>query len=122
MRSSNLEDMLYAQITHHRLPTPEKEHVFHPTRKWRFDLAWLEPMLAVEIDGGIWNHGRHTRGRGYEGDCEKLNEAAVMGWTVLRVTGSQIRSKAALGWIEAALDRFYNPPAQTPYNANEVVL
>ena len=105
--TSTLETQFAQQLSQAGLPTPERELRFHPERKWRFDFAWPAAMLAVEIDGGIWNQGRHTRGRGYEADCEKLNEAAVMGWTVLRVTGSQIRSKAALGWIEAALDRFF---------------
>lgn len=107
MATSPLETLLLGQIQHAGLPTPERELRFHDERAWRFDLSWPAAMLAVEIDGGIWTKGRHTRPQGYEDDCRKLNEAAVMGWTVLRVTGGMVRSKEALACVERALARFY---------------
>lgn len=66
------------------LPVPEREHKFHPDRKWRFDYAWPELKVAVEVEGGIYTRGRHTRGAGYEKDMEKYNAAALRGWTLLR--------------------------------------
>jgi very-short-patch-repair endonuclease len=76
---------------------PVLEHRFHPERKWRFDFAWPHLMVAVEIDGGTWTGGRHTRGTGYEADCEKINEATALGWKVFRFTSSQVqRGEAAL--------------------------
>ena len=40
------------------------EYRFHPTRKWRLD--WFhESGVGVEIEGGIWTKGRHTRGKGF---------------------------------------------------------
>lgn len=80
------------------------EFWFHPERKWRFDLAWVEVRVAVEVHGGIHSGGRHTRGAGFERDREKMNEAQLLGWLVLEVTGEQIRSGQALGWIERALE------------------
>ena len=77
---------------------------FHPERKWRFDLAWPDFKIAVEVHGGTWTGGRHTRGTGFEKDREKMNEAALLGWLVLEVTGDQVRSGQALGWIEKALE------------------
>ena len=74
-------------------PVPEAEYRFHPFRKWRFDFAWPEQKVAVEIEGGIWTRGRHTRGAGYLGDLEKYNEAQLLGWIVLRCTPSQLRTK-----------------------------
>ncbi len=47
-------------------------------------------MVAVEIEGGIWTGGRHTRGKGYQGDMEKYNAAQLYGWKVLRYTPDQI--------------------------------
>lgn len=60
------------------------EYRFDKERRWRFDLAFPEHKLAVEIEGGIWISGRHTRAMGYEGDCEKYNAATLQGWRVLR--------------------------------------
>jgi very-short-patch-repair endonuclease len=62
----------------------ELEYRFHPVRRWRFDMAFPEPKVAVEIEGGVWTGGRHVRGKGFRKDCEKYNTAAAMGWRVLR--------------------------------------
>jgi hypothetical protein len=72
-------------------------------RRWCFDFAWPDLRVAVEIEGGGWVAGRHTRGPGFEADCEKYAEAATRGWTVLRVTPSQVRAGRALAWAEAVL-------------------
>ena len=63
-----------------------KEFRFHPTRKWRFDYAMPALKVAVEVDGGVWAGGRHINPAGYINDMEKLNNAASMGWLVLRIT------------------------------------
>lgn len=86
-------------------PEPDREFLFHPKRKWRFDLAWPELLIAVEVEGGIWTGGRHVRGEGYEGDCEKYNEAQLAGWMVLRFTPGMIKRGKAVGVIESALKR-----------------
>ncbi len=86
------------------LPHPEPEFLFAPPRKWRFDFAWPEQGIALEIDGGIWTAGRHVRGKGFLDDMLKLNEAALQGWLVLRVTPQMIQSGAALALIERAFD------------------
>jgi very-short-patch-repair endonuclease len=101
---SEAEETLLFQIRAVGLPEPIRELRFAPPRKWRFDLAWLKQgMVALEVDGGIWIVSRHTNPRGYENDCEKLNEALCLGWRVLRVTPGQVNSGEALGWIERAL-------------------
>ena len=66
------------------IPLPEREFQFAKPRRWRFDFAWPKYMLAVEIEGGVWSQGRHTRGVGFVADCEKYNTATLMGWRVLR--------------------------------------
>ena len=65
-------------------PMPKPEYRFHPTRRWRFDFAWPELKIAIELEGGVYSRGRHTRGKGYEQDCEKYNQAVLHGWRVLR--------------------------------------
>ena len=49
--------------------------------------------MAVEIEGGAWTGGRHTRPVGYQKDCEKYNAAGALGWTVFRLTNTMIRSE-----------------------------
>ncbi len=81
------------------------EYPFHSTRKWRLDvvIAGAEPLLAVEIDGGGFIQGRHSRGLGIENDCEKFAAAMLAGWRILRVTPKHIRSGEALTWITELL-------------------
>jgi hypothetical protein len=85
------------------LPDPIRELRFDENREWPFDLAWPGLMLAVEINGGVWSNGRHTRGKGYIGDMEKLNEAQIQGWCVLQFTPDQAMSGYALDTIHGAI-------------------
>lgn len=94
------EELLALHIRAAKLWQPVREFQFHAVRKWRFDFAWPNILLAVEIEGGIWTGGRHTRGKGFFDDCEKYNEAALMGWTVLRFPVEQIKSGEAVRFIE----------------------
>jgi very-short-patch-repair endonuclease len=87
------------------LPEPIPEFRFHPTRKWRFDYCWVDQKVALEVDGGIWTHGRHTRGAGWLKDAEKLNTAAAMGWRLLRCTPDQLASQEMLDLIKQALSQ-----------------
>lgn len=64
------------------LPVATAEYRFHETRKWRFDWSWPEFMVALEVQGGIWTRGRHTRGAALVKEWEKLNAAAAAGWVV----------------------------------------
>jgi very-short-patch-repair endonuclease len=103
MKTSPLEAEMALQIRAAKLPDPLREHRFHPTRRWRFDFCWPEAGIALEIDGATWTGGRHTRGSGYQADCEKLNEAAVLGWRVFRATRDMVKSGYALRLLEAVL-------------------
>lgn len=65
------------------------EFKFHPGRKWRADFACPKHKFIVEIEGGAWVGGRHTRGGGYTGDMEKYNAATLLGYKILRYTPQQ---------------------------------
>lgn len=106
-KESPLESRLAAAIAAAGLPTPEREFIFHPERKWRMDFAWPEALVALEVEGGTWVRGRHARPKGFAEDCEKYAEAALAGWTVFRVTGEHIGSGQAVEWLRRALERFY---------------
>lgn len=84
--------------------TVYKEHVFHPVRKWRFDYALPEHMIAVEVEGGVWTSGRHTRPQGFINDMEKYNAATVMGWRVLRVTPDDLLRTSTLNLIRSCME------------------
>lgn len=73
---------------------PVVEHRFHPVRKWRFDFAWPEHRVALEVEGGVWTGGRHTRGSGFVKDVEKYNAAGRLGWIVLRCVPSDLLKRA----------------------------
>jgi very-short-patch-repair endonuclease len=85
------------------LGRPATEYRFHPVRKWRFDFAYVPQRIAIEVDGGVFVHGRHSRGVGVENDCEKYAEALVLGWRVLRITPRMIRDGRAVQWVERLL-------------------
>lgn len=100
-----LEDVFESQLRSFRLPIAEREHRFHEGRRWRFDFAWTEFRIAVEVEGGTWSGGRHTRGAGYEADVSKYNQAALDGWTVLRFTSSQVKRGEAIRTTADALSK-----------------
>ena len=100
---SSLEARLAWKITVAGLPPPEVEFIFHRPRKWRFDFCWPENMLAVEVEGAIWVQGRHTRGSGFTGDCQKYNQATLDGYRVLKFTSDMIDDGTAIATIKAAM-------------------
>lgn len=87
------------------LPIPAKEWRFHSLRRWRFDWAFIgtQDRLAVEVEGGAFVAGRHTRGAGFQKDLEKYAEALCLGWRVLRVTPRQIENGEALRLVDRIL-------------------
>src|SRR3990167_10144742 len=85
------------------LPEPETEVQFHPVRKWRADFLWRSPLVILEVDGGGFINGRHSRGTGIEKDCEKVNAAAALGYRVLRATPAMVNDGRALDAIRAVL-------------------
>lgn len=86
--------MIWRSTAPKNVPAPVEEHSFCPERKWRFDFAWPEQQVAVEIDGGQWLRwgGRHNR----DSDREKMNAAAALGWRVLRYSGEMLNDPAAV--------------------------
>ena len=97
------EELLAWQIKGRGLPTPEREYRFHPTRLWRFDFAFVEFRLAVEVEGTTYEGGRHQRMAGFEEDVVKYAEAALAGWVVIRFTPAKIKSGYAVRSIEHML-------------------
>ena len=101
---SHLEETLAWQIKAAGLPDPVREYHFAAQppykRKFRADFAYIEQRILIEVEGGTWSRGRHTRPVGFEKDCEKYNLASLLGWRVLRFTGDMIEDGRALATIE----------------------
>ena len=75
------------------LPPPVREYKFLPARKFRFDFAWPDLLVAVEIHGGQWQRGRHVRGKGFRVDCDKWNLATLDGWRMLHYTTDHMTNR-----------------------------
>ena len=80
----------------------ETEHRFHPTRRWRFDYAAPAIKVAVEYDG-LYGGGAHTSVKMVAKDSEKLNQAAILGWLVIRVNAASLRDGSGYLDIERAV-------------------
>lgn len=66
---------------------PEREFYYdRPDSERRFDFAWPEFRVAVEMQGAIWSGGAHGRGSGIIKDYKKLNDAQVKGWRVIQIS------------------------------------
>lgn len=133
--SSSLERAFEFQLSTRRdeIPKPASHYKFHPERKWEFDAAWPDYMLAVELDGGA--HGRkivchncgvevravkkdgtpgkvvhtagwHSRPARFTSDIKKMNEAQRLGWIVLRFTNEDVIGDpfSMLNYLQSVLD------------------
>lgn len=85
------------------MPVAVAEYRFELGRQWRFDFAWPAQRVALEVQGGIWTHGRHTRGTALKLEWEKLNAAAIKGWRVLYCEPREVTSAAIAEMIKQAL-------------------
>lgn len=93
---SQLESGFLYFLRIHGFDEPPFVHYrFHPTRRWEFDFAWPETMIAVEMEGGVFTKGGHVRGLHYTSDCEKYNEAQLLGWKVYRFTIKMLETGVA---------------------------
>ena len=100
---SKLEDSFALQMRALKLPEHKAEYRFHPVRRWRLDFAFPEYKIGVEIDGGTYAQGRHTRGKGFNGDCHKINSAICLGWRVLRGDAEMVNNGDLLDYLIQAL-------------------
>lgn len=81
----------------------EREHVFAKPRRYRFDFALVDSMVAVELEGGTFSAGRHTRGLGFRSDLRKYNLATALGWRVFRFDREMIENGEMIDTIKEAI-------------------
>ena len=111
LRSEGEQSFLW-QVKHATdVAVPLPAYRFHLERKWEFDFAWPDVLIAVEIEGGIWRGrgfgsktsanpgGAHSHPTQILRDIEKYNEAARMGWRVFRFTTDMVDSGEAIAFL-----------------------
>ena len=105
MGKQNLEAAFTHWLNQNRdIPTPTREYRFAPPRRWRFDFAWPDHKLAVEIEGITYEGGRHQRVEGFIADCHKYEVALMAGWRVYRVPGQWIAQGGRPIWRDGVMD------------------
>lgn len=100
---SEIELTLANRLDRAGLPPGEPQYPFVEGRQFRFDRAWPDRMVAVEVQGGIWSQNGHGRGSIIARDCAKLALAAALGWRVLPLTKEMIENGQAVELIAQAL-------------------
>ncbi len=105
MRTSRLEETFALQVRALGLPEPVREYRFHHERRFRVDFAWPDLKIAVEVDGGTWNNGRHTRGQGFHNDCIKKNLLSCSGWSVLTGDSKMVASGELVRSLEELINK-----------------
>lgn len=72
------------------LPEPVPEYRWHPVRKFRADYAIPLHRVLIEIDGGLWVNGGHSRGAARMHDMAKDRAATLLGWRTLRYAPTEL--------------------------------
>jgi len=98
---------------------PLTEYLFAPPRKWRFDYAWPDQKVALEVEGGAYVRGRHVQAVGFFGDMMKYNFAVLLGWRVLRSTPEGLVTSTTIQALRTLLTACACREWQ-PTNAQEV--
>jgi len=90
------------------LPEPQAEYMFakHIGRKWRADYYFERDgiKVALEVEGGVWTRGRHTRASGYIKDMEKYNAMSRLGIYLLRCTPDKLIKVETIRMVREVLN------------------
>ena len=86
----------------------EQEFKFHAVRKWRADFRLIKYPVLIEVEGGVFVNGGHSRGKAYTNNCEKYSAMAIDGWFVIRATTDQVKSGECVKWIEEIIKNIDN--------------
>lgn len=73
------------------------EYRFHPSRRWRLDIAFPSQKVGVEIDGFGYGHQSKP---GRIADNEKQNALVLSGWRVLRFTTADLTASRIRDTVE----------------------
>ena len=83
-----------------------------PNRKFRYDFYFPEHRLCVEVQGGVWSNGAHSRPTGIKRDYEKSNLCTQYGFKLLQFDVKAVKSGEALQVTEQILTNQSNKQEQ----------
>lgn len=89
-----------AQLSYAKIGGFVREFAIKP---YRFDFAFPDVKLLIEIDGGNWEVGGHNTGTGHWRDCKKGNLAVIQGWYLLKFITNDVDDGSALTVTETAI-------------------
>jgi very-short-patch-repair endonuclease len=102
-RAKSWEDDFAFHVQAHRLPPITRKFQFARSlgRKWEADFAYPDRQLLIEVDGGIWRKGggAHSHPMQILRDMSKGNDAAYLGYHVLRFTSDEVRNGSAVAFL-----------------------
>lgn len=92
--ASQLEESFAAQIAHHKLPEPKRQHPYLIGSRHTLDFAWPDLKIGVEVQG----MAHRIKGR-FKADVQKRAKGLLQGWRILEVGGDEVRNGDALKWL-----------------------
>jgi len=98
-----LEELFALQVKLAGLPEPVREFMAIPGRRYRWDFAWTDARVLVEINGGTYAHMGHSTGTGIARDYEKSNLAVLAGWKAFAFDRRMVEAGTALELISRVL-------------------
>lgn len=108
--TSDLEHSLYFELRRNGLKGWVAEHRFkgmNGKRRYRFDVAWPEKKIAIDVQGGLYLKGRRAHGspEQMKRDSMKQAEANLCGWIFIAVTPEMMKDGSAVELVKKALER-----------------
>ena len=103
--TSQLEDLFAMQLDAAGLGGYVREAQIIPNRKFRYDFYFPEHRLCVEVQGGVWSNGAHSRPTGIKRDYEKSNLCTQYGFKLLQFDVKAVKSGEALDVTEQLINQ-----------------
>ena len=76
-----------------------------PGRNFKFDFACEKLRILVELQGGNYQHGAHSRPMGLKRDYQKANLAQRHGWTIYQFDSDSVRDGEAIMFVMEEYER-----------------
>ena len=103
MKRTEVEDLLESQMQEAGLAGFVREYQAIEGRRFKWDFAFVEDRLLIEVQGAVWVKGGHSTGVGITRDCEKFSIASANKWFTIPVTTDHVKNGKALEWIKQFL-------------------